>query len=163
MKNANYIFLIILLLSGCVSVSGNEPDMFLSDDGLSDISESTDFDINIIKKLVPPSFTLKMVKDFTEDESFPVIEMFYKNAPVAKINPEAEGRKIFSILILNNSIKIKDGKKIGDKYLNHKMCSPGIEEYSANLICKADNYLRIWYILGKHGSDWTVTSIMWKK
>ena len=154
--------------------------IFLSTDGVGEINASTPFNIHHITQAFK-GLNVAQQTSFQEGEAYPVIRVAKGAKTLLTINPTADQKLIYSVVIEDNLIRNHLGHRLSTKFSSvyneghAEKCLTGQEELSGKTICYAPKTRNILYIFtgrwdGPDGkippedvlSTWTLDSIIWK-
>ncbi len=185
------LLLSFFLLSGCgenddlqgqatQTTNTSADTIVLSNDGVGSINSATPFNIHKITETFP-ELNVSQQTNFQEGEAYPVIRVAKGAKTLMTINPTADHKAIYSIVVEDNLIHNNLGHRLSTKFsniysINHvEKCLAGQEELSGKTICYAPNQRNILYVFAGrwNGPDremppedvlatWTLDSIIWK-
>ena len=172
----------------CISLSfsvfagytrGLSKRLVLSEKGVGPITKSTPFDVEKIQKLLP-SYSVEKDAMMSEGESYPIIRVLKGKQEILVITPEADFKRIMSVMIKADKLRSPFKGKIGASYQSvYKgtkafRCYPGVEEMSGTVSCAAPSFQNIRYFFagewnGPDGKipplnvlkDWKIKFIVW--
>jgi hypothetical protein len=152
----------------------------ISEMGLGPINGDSPFNRDSIQKLLP-TFVVEDGRGATEGEEFPTIRVSDKYGTVAVINPQADHKRISSVVVEAPRVRNELGPRLGWIYSQiyradvTGKCSPGMEEMSGTVLCLDPTSEHVYYLLlgqwdGPNGAipptnilgRWAVNAIIWK-
>ncbi|MCK5902820.1 MAG: DUF1131 family protein [Cocleimonas sp.] len=184
------ILLLLILLSSCddntssqlttASFSPSKDAIILSKDQVGAINSTTPFNIHHLTKIFK-QFNVSQQTSFQEGEAYPIIHIAKGAKDLMTLNPTADQKHIYSVVIEDNFIHNQLGHPLNTKFSEIytdggiEKCLAGKEELSGKTLCYAPKARNILYIFSGrwNGPDdkvppesvlstWSLDSIIWK-
>ncbi len=137
-----YLLVILATVYAGSAFAGNVPlngAITLSEAGVGPINGKTPFSQQSVQKLLP---NLKVSRGIstTEGEDFPILKVSDKNGLLFTINPDSDGKRIYSIVFEKDRVANSLGHRTGQTYKEvyggrSAECIPGEEERSGTVFC----------------------------
>ncbi|MEB4592620.1 DUF1131 family protein [Candidatus Thiothrix sp. Deng01] len=156
------------------------PLEMLSVDGVGPINANTPFNLHDIG-MAFQSLNVTEQTNYSEGRPYHVITVKKDIKELLTINPDAQEKKIFSVMVQDNLIGNRLGHSIGTKFRDiyaagsTEECAAGAEELSGKTLCYAPKTGNVLYLFGGNwngpdGSvppkdvlaDWRLEAIIWK-
>lgn len=133
------------------STERSHGNIFVSELGVGGITEGTLFNKNVIEDALS-GLNITREELATEDEKFAVFKAYKNDQLIITIIPNLLKKNIASVWIVNDLVRNEQGYTLGNQYQKiytekvNAECKPGIEEFSANVICFAPSKKQIKYL-----------------